>query len=198
MFEIECPQCKSPIGFGLTDFFQQRIEKRECPSCGVGLELSNPALFFVFNGLIFGGLVMVLGCWGLQSEWLKVIIVAPLCWLIAPVIVQILGRWRVCSYEPEDTINARRWSRAGCISGWIFGGAVAMTAITLALHLREFVFSANDFVMGGDSDGFEKFEFGLKFHVLPGIAVAVIALAVTIVARLKTKRLRGVDEELYN
>jgi len=65
-----------------------------------------------------------------------VIIVASLCWLIAPVIVQIIGRWQVCSYGVRDTINARRWSRAGCISGWIFGSAVAIIARLRVKSLR--------------------------------------------------------------
>jgi len=65
MFEIECPRCKSLIGLGLIDFFQQRIERRDCPSCGVGLELSNSAHFFVLNMLLFGGLMMLLGYYGI-------------------------------------------------------------------------------------------------------------------------------------
>jgi hypothetical protein len=203
MFDIGCPQCKSLIGLELTDFFQQRIERRDCPNCGAGLELANSALFFVLNGLIFGGLMMTLGYRGLQNQWLKVIITAPLCWLLAPVIVQIVGRWRVRSYDAKDTVNALRWARTGCISGWVFGSAVAMAAISLAAHLRELVFDLTDSITtgdlgaGGGPDALEKLASGLKFHVLGGISVALVALAITIIARLKVKKLKSLDEELY-
>lgn len=197
MFEIECPRCKSLIGLGLSDFFRQRIERRECPSCGMELELGNSPLFFVVNGLTFGGLMMVLGYWGLQREWLKVIIIAPLCWLMAPVIVQIGGQWRVCPDRVRDTISARRWLRAGCISGWIFGGAATMTIISFAVHYRKLMSNIGDSVMGGDTDVIRDFIFGMKFYVFGGAVIALVALAVTLIARWKTKRLRGVDEELY-
>lgn len=108
MFEIECPRCESLIRLEVSDFFRQRVEKRDCPSCGAKLELGNSALFFVINGLMFGGLMMLLGYWGLHRQWLKVIIVAPLCWLIAPVIVQIGGRWRICSERVLDSVGVRR------------------------------------------------------------------------------------------
>lgn len=196
MFEIECPRCKSLIGLELGDFFRQRIEKRECPSCGVGLELGNSALFFVSNGLVFGGLVMVLGYWGFHREWLKVIIAAPLCWLIAPVIVQIGGRWRICAERVRDTISVRRWSRAGCISSWIFGSAATMTVISFAVHYRELVFNVGDSVMNGESDAIGDFAFGMKFYVLGGAVVAIAALVVMMVARWKTKKLMGVDEDI--
>lgn len=70
--DIKCRRCKSVIGWELTDFLKQRIERRDCPDCGVEIELANSALFFVFNGLICGGLVMALGCEKAQSEWLKI------------------------------------------------------------------------------------------------------------------------------
>ena len=194
MFEIECPRCKSLIGLGLSDFFRQRVERRDCPGCGAELELANSALFFVANGLMFGGLMMVLGYWGLGREWLKVIIVTPLCWLMAPVIVQIGGRWRIYSERVRDTISVRRWSRAGCISAWIFGGAATMTVISFAVHYRKLVFNIGDFAMGDESDAIGDFMFGMKFYVLSGAVVAVAALVVMIVARWKTRRLRGVDE----
>ena len=194
MFEIECPRCKSLIGLELSDFFRQRVERRDCPSCGVELELGNSALFFVCNGLAFGGLMMVLGYWGLQREWLKVIIVAPLCWLMAPVIVQIGGRWRICSEHLRDSVSVRRWSRAGCVSAWIFGGAATMTVISFAVHYRKLVFNVGDSVMNGESDAIGDFVFGMKFYVFGVAVIAIAALAVTLIARWKTKRLRSLDE----
>jgi len=196
MFEIECPQCKSLIGLEVSDFFRQRVERRACPSCGVGLELANSALFFVCNGLVFGGLMMVLGYWGLRSEWLKVIIVAPLCWLVAPVIVQIGGRWRICSEHLRDSVSVRRWSRAGCISGWIFGSAATMTVISFAVHYQKLVFNIGDSMMNGESDAIGDFVFGIKFYVFGGAVIALVALAVTLIARMKTKRMRSLDERI--
>jgi len=164
----------------------------------VGLELCNAALFFVLNGLIFGGLMTVLGYWAFQNEWLKVILVIPVCWLIAPVIVQIIARWRVCSYEGIDAIGAQRWARAGSVSGWIFGTAVAMTALCLTRHYRNLLLNASDVAGGGESDAFKEFMFGLKFHVALGIAVAIIALAVTLITWMMRRRLKGAGEEFYS
>jgi len=194
MFEIECPRCKSLIGLELSDFFRQRVERRDCPSCGVELELGNSALFFVCNGLVFGGLMMVLGYWGLQREWLKVIIVASLCWLMAPVIIQIGGRWRICSERLRDSVSVRGWSRAGCIGGWIFGGAATMTVISFAVHYRKLVFNIGDSVMNGESDAIGDFMFVMKFYVLGGAVIALVALAVTLIAQWKTKRMRSLDD----
>lgn len=198
MFNIECPRCETLIGLGLADFFQQRIEKRECPDCGAGLELCNAALFFVFNGLMFGGLMMLLSYWGFHKEWAKVIMVGPLCWVTAPVLVRIIGRWRICPYGVKDAISAGRWARVGSISGWIFGSAVAWTSIIFALHYRDFLLRLDDFAAVGGSDTVENFSYGLKFHVYPGLAVAFVALTVTIVTWVMRMRLRAVDEELYN
>jgi hypothetical protein len=71
MLDIKRRRCKSVIGLELTDFLKQRTDTPDCPDCGVEIEFANSALFFVFNGLIFGGLVMALGCENAQSEWLK-------------------------------------------------------------------------------------------------------------------------------
>jgi len=196
MFGIECPRCKSLIGLGLSDFFRQRIEKRDCRSCGAELELTNSALFFAVNGLMFGGLVMLLGYWGLQQDWLKVIIVVPSCWLVAPVIVQIGGRWRICPERLRANVSALRWARAGSISAWIFGGAATMTIISFGVHYRKLMSNIGDSVMAVDSDAAADFTFGMKFYVFGGAVVAFAALAVMMVARWKTKTLRGVDEEL--
>ncbi|MHC4706369.1 MAG: hypothetical protein ACYS8I_04690 [Planctomycetota bacterium] len=194
MFDIECPRCKSAIGLGLSDFFRQRVERRDCWSCRMELELSNSALFFVFNGLMFGGLMMVLGYWGLQQEWLRVIIVAPLCWLMAPVFVQIGGRWRVCSERVRDAVGVRRWLRIGSISAWVFGGAVTMAAISFAVHYRRFVFGLEDWIGGGGSDATGEFVFGMRYFVLWSIVVAVAAFAVMLIARWKARRFMGTDE----
>ncbi|MHC4497755.1 MAG: hypothetical protein ACYS21_01425 [Planctomycetota bacterium] len=72
MLHIKYRRGKPVIGWELTDFLKQRIERRDCPDCGVEIEVANSALFFVFNGLIFGGLVMALGWENAQSEWLKI------------------------------------------------------------------------------------------------------------------------------
>ena len=192
MFGIECPRCKSAIGLGLTDLLQQRVERRDCPSCKVEIELSNSVVFFGLNMLLFGGLMMLLGYWGLQSEWFKMIIVGPLCWLTAPVIVQLVGKWEVCSYKTKDAVNARKWSRAGSISGWIFGGGVAVTCVSLGVYYAALMSRVVDYVEGGDSAALKDFQFGLKYRVLPAGVVAVIALVVTVAARVRLNRLRNV------
>ena len=201
MFDIECPKCKMSIGPDFIGFFQQRIEKRECPNCGAELELCNAALFFVFNGLVFSGLLMLLGYWGFQKQWVKVIIliiVGSLCLVIGPVLAGVIGQWRVCSYGVKDAGKAGRWARAGSVSSWIFGSAVAWTAIRFAAHYRDFVLRADDFVGGGGDEALESLWFGLRFHVYPGIVVALAALAVSVVAWLMRRRLRCIDdEEIY-
>lgn len=192
MFEIECPQCESAIGFGLADFFQQRVEQRDCQNCGAALELRNAGLFFVLNGMMFAGLIAMLGYWGFQREWIKVIIVVPVCWLTAPVLVQLVGQWRVRSGRGRDTIRAQRWSRVGSISGWIFGTAVALTAISYAMYFRKFVFSD----IG--EKAIEEFSFALKYRVLAGVGISIVALAVTIIAWVIKRRLSESAEDLYS
>jgi hypothetical protein len=141
--------------------------------------------------------MMLLAYWGLQSEWLKIIVVAPLCWLAAPLAVQILGRWRLCSCETKQTASVRKWLRLGSITGWIFGGAVAFTAITLTVYYRDFILSVGDFVGGADSQALDDFRFAVKFRVLPPGVIAVVALLLTITARYRLRALRNLDEEIY-
>ena len=71
-----------------------------------------------------------------------------------------------------------------------------MTIISFAVHYRKLMSNIADSVMAVDSDAAADFTFGMKFYVFGGAVVAFAALAVTLIARWKTKRLRGVDEEL--
>ncbi|KPJ66224.1 MAG: hypothetical protein AMJ43_08780 [Coxiella sp. DG_40] len=68
--------------------------------------------------------------------------------------------------------------------GWIFGMAVATTALCLTRPYRNLLLSASDFAEGGESDTCKGFMFGIKFHVTLGIAVAIIAIAVTLITRM--------------
>jgi hypothetical protein len=72
-----------------------------------------------------------------------------------------------------------------------------MTAVSFAVYYRELVSDIGDFVMGKESNAIGDFMVGMKFYVFGGAVVSVAALVVMIVARWKTGRLRGVDEELY-
>ena len=83
-------------------------------------------------------------------------------------------------------------------SGWIFGTAVAMTALCLTRAYRNLLLNASDVAGGGESDAFKEFMFGLKFHVALGIAVAIIALAVTLITWMMRRRLKGAGEEFYS
>jgi len=114
------------------------------------------------------------------------------------VLVRIIGRWRICPYSVKDAISAGRWARVGSISSWIFGSAVAWTSITFAVHYRALLYGVTDLGEPGGSDALGDFTFGLKFHVYPGIAIALVALAVTMVTWLMKRRFRQVDEEIYN
>jgi hypothetical protein len=40
--------------------------------------------------------------------------------------------------------------------------------------------------------------FGIKFHVVLGIAVAIIALAVTLITWMMRRRLKGAGGEFYS
>ena len=82
------------------------------------------------------------------------------------------------------------------MSAWIFGGAATMTIISFAVHYRKLMSNIGDSVMAVDSDAAADFTFGMKFYVFGGAVVAFAALAVMMVARWKTKKLRGLDEEL--
>ena len=59
------------------------------------------------------------------------------------------------------------------------------------------MFGLSESVGGKESNAIGDFMFGIKFYVFGGAVIALAALVVMMVARWKTRRLRGVDEELY-
>jgi len=119
MFEIKCPECKVNSKGLLRDYVQWRSDRQICPRCGAQLEISNAILCFGLCGLIFGIIVGSSHYWAFGNacppfvwrEWLRLVIAVLICWMVLPIVVRAVGRWRVVSSEQKAAAGIQKWSR---------------------------------------------------------------------------------------
>ncbi len=191
MWEMKYPKCGEGIKWWPNDLLQPSCDKKECVYCAEEFELANPAVCSVINGLVFSSILVVLSFVDLQWQWLKVLIDGLFSWFIHPFIVRILGRWRGRSYRAGDLGKARTWALVSTASGWVFGIAVAFTAIGFGLLYREVLISLGDAESAIGSGAVEVFTRGLKFWLPIGAGAALSALALAKIASLMRLKLRN-------
>lgn len=93
MFSIKCPNCGASIDFLPVSFKLYRQERRECSACGTQVRPNRKltCVFAFFYGLIFVGVVKILGHWKLPF-FLNVIIFMVFLFT-ALFFMFFLGRW---------------------------------------------------------------------------------------------------------
>lgn len=191
MWEMKCPKCGEGIKWWPNDLLQPSCDKKQCMYCAEEFELANPAVCSVINGLLFSSILVVLSFVGLQWQWLKALIAGLFSWFIHPFIVRILGRWRGRSYQLKDLGKARAWALVSTASGWIFGIAVAFTAIGFGLLYRELLISLGDTESAIGLEAVENFTRGLKSWLPIGAGAALSALVLARIASLMRLKLRN-------
>ncbi len=191
MWEMKCQKCGKEIKWWPNDLLRPICDKKECVYCAEDFELANPAVCSVINGLIFYGIMATLAFVGCSWQWVRILTAGFVSWFIHPFIVRILGRWRGRSYRAGDLGKARTWALVGTASGWVFGIAVAFTAIGFGLLYREVLISLGDTESAIGSGAVEDFTRGLKFWLPIGVGTALSALALAKIASLMRLKLRN-------
>jgi hypothetical protein len=143
----------------------------------------------MFNGLQFALLISLLGYAGVKSQWAKLGIVTVISWAMAPLVVKIAGKWRLCT-EPGNN-DLQKWRRIAYVGGWITGCATVITITSLAEHFRNLAFSSVE------PHDIEEFGRALMFRVLPAVAVMAGAISVLTKAAEMRKELGDKDQDLW-
>jgi hypothetical protein len=191
MWRMKCPKCGRPIKWWPDDLFQPTCDKKKCVHCSEVLELSNPGVCSVINGLIFWGVFLALGFVGLRWQWLRALAAGFVCWFVHPFIVQLLGRWSSHAYRAEDLGIARVWAIVSAASWWVFGIAVAFTAIGFGLSYRALLASLSSWEGAIESQAIEDFTSTIKSWLPIGVGVALVAFVLAKVAAIRKSQLRN-------
>jgi len=191
MWQMKCPKCGRAIKWWPDDLLQPTCDKKKCVHCSEVLELSNPGVCSVVNGLIFSGILVALTFVGLRWQWFRVLAAGIVCWFIHPFIVQLLGRWSSHAYRAEDLGAARAWVIVGAVSWWIFGIAVAFTVIGFGLSYRDLLVRLSSWEGAIESQAFEDFTGTLRSWLPIGAGAALVALVLAKVAAIRKSQLRN-------
>lgn len=192
MLEIKCPGCEGEIGGLAGDYMRWRSDRRRCPNCGAGLEISNGFVCFGLCGLIFGAVLVSSHLWGLGWLWLRLATVVVLCWALLPVIVRLVGRWRIAHSGSEASIRARKWAGIAHISRWVLIISVIVTCVSVVLEYRALIEEALN--IESDLYATEHFLAAVKWGSLIGFGIAVIALIVNVFALIMRKKALAGEE----
>ena len=192
MLEIKCPKCQALFGGWLADYIQWRSDRRKCPNCGAQLEISNGLICFGLCGLMFAALFASSNYWPCARP-ISLVLVVVLCWAIIPIIVRVLGRWRVSTTGTLLSMKARRWSGVAHISGWVFAVAVLATFVIFGLQYKDLLAQAAD--MDSDLYSTEGFLASVKLATLVGLGIAAVALAVNLFALAMRRRARLAEKQ---
>jgi len=133
MLGIRCPECDKTIRFFWDGLLRPAYTSLRCPFCNVRLELVNAGRCHFLSGIIFAAVLVLLFVMQLPFIWLWIILLGPLCWFLNILIVWLLGRWRVWSYELSEIAKLRWLSAANAISTIIAGIWVLFMVKTLLL-----------------------------------------------------------------
>ena len=186
MFEIKCPKCDGEIGGLARDYIRWRSDRRRCPNCGSGLEISNGFVCFGVCGLIFGAVLVSSHLWGIEGLWVRLAIVVAICWGILPIIVRAVGRWRIAPFGSEAAMKAQKWAGVAHISRWVLIISVIVTSVSVLLEYRALLKEAVD--AGGDLYATENFLAAVKWGSLIGFGIAGVALIVNVIALIMRKK----------
>jgi len=193
MLEIECPKCEGRIGGLAGDYMRWRSDRRKCPHCGAGLEISNGFVCFGLCGLIFGAVLVISHLWGFEWLWLRLATVVVLCWALLPIIVRLVGRWRIAPFVGEASIRARKWAGVAHISRWVLIISVIVTSVSVVLEYRALIEEALN--IESDLYATENFLAAVKWGSLIGFGIAGIALIVNVFALIMRRKTLAADEQ---
>jgi len=101
MLSVKCPQCNEKVSLWLRNFKQWRRGIHYCNNCGARLKLSNGVFLGGFYGLCCGCLIVSSRYWGFGSEWIRFVIIIPVCWFFLIVLCRFLGHWRIVTKENQ-------------------------------------------------------------------------------------------------
>ncbi len=194
MLGTTCPRCGSRIGPGFKSILKQNLNRRHCPDCSITIELANSAMLTVFNGLLFGAMVMLIGYWGFHEKWIRVAIAVPVSWLITPFIIRLLGEWEICCEKDGNLSAVEKWSGIEQFSQWIFGTAAATSVIQFGWHYRDMIASFLNTDSLANSEQMQSFTT-LPTRIWLAVAVSSVALIVTFTARLLKMRAGKIDNK---
>ena len=182
MLEIRCPKCDGGIKGLAGDYISWRSDRRRCPKCGSELSLSNSFICYGLCALIFGGLFtgLMLKFAGRGLMWLGLIGAIVVLWLILPVVVRLLGRWR--TVDGMVFKQARGWLMVVKVSRIVLLAAVAVAFVSLVLQYRDVLDAGWDL----DSEPYSR--EGVRIIITPATVIsggaAVIMFCVYIFARV--------------
>jgi hypothetical protein len=130
---IKCPICGKTGHSFWEGFLRPTYSSLRCPSCNKRLELVNAGRCHFISGIISAAILVFIFFMQLPFLWVWVILLGFLCWFLDVLIVWLLGRWRVWSYELSELVKLRWLSAANTISTIIVGVWVFYMAWTLLL-----------------------------------------------------------------
>lgn len=195
MFKIKCPKCQVGIKGMARDYIQWRSDRRECPCCKTQLVISNGAVCFGLCGFLFGVLIGGSNFWVFGNEWVRLATVILICWAIMPIIVRIVGRWRVLPGDCADSAGVRWWSNVAYISGWVIAIALGITCSSAALYwkyLRDL--STTDPTV--DVERVESWFAAMRVYLLGGFGIILAAVVVNIFALMMRRRTAGESKKV--
>jgi hypothetical protein len=200
MLEIRCPRCEAQISGLLCDYIRWRSDRRKCPSCGVGLEISNGLVCFGLCGLIFAITFILVGSLfvsamnlGIGKIWVGLVVAMVLCWGLMPIIVRLLGRWRVSRYGSAASVSASKWSGIAHISRWVFIVAVLGTGIIVVLRYRGLFQDVSRAESGLYAT--EDFLAAVGLTAVVGFGIAGVAVIVYLFALFMRRKARMAEKQ---
>lgn len=191
---MKCPKCGGEIKWWSGELFHPG-SARDCVVCGETLELTNLLVCTLINSAVFS--LITLGMF-FVGEYIRFVIAFLLCWLLNPFIISIFGRWKSSRYSKIQSYSIRKWSIISMAGGWVFGVAAAFTIISFALLYRDLITNIDSIFAGSNKNVMEEFVSRVRFIMPRGLAVAFVAFAICIIARIKRLRLikKYADSEL--
>jgi len=189
MLKIKCPKCGMLIGGIFVDYILLRSDRRKCPGCGswMKLEFFSRLLCGFVLAAIFAAVLIFLMSTAEGLWWLNLLIAFVVLWGLNPVLVRVLGRWKVFE-RVEMGVKARIWTV-------IIRGSLLILAISLCIGIFRFARAYAEYLQGvfdleggSDAGGREgRFSF-VPVESLVSFGVAFVALLVNFFARMIQQR----------
>ena len=195
MFEIKCPKCRVDIKGMAGDYIRWRSDRRECPACKGQLVISNSVVCFGLCGFLLGVLIGSSNFWVFGNEWGRIVTMVFICWAIMPVIVRIVGRWRVLPEDYSDSAGMKWWANVAYISGWVVAIALGITYSSAGLYwkyLRELSTTGS----AADVERVEIWFAAMRVYLLGGFVIILAAVAVNIFALIMKRRTAGESKKV--
>ncbi len=140
MLSFKCPQCNENVSLRRRNFKQWRSGIYSCNNCGAKLKLSNGVFLGGGYGLCCGCLIVSTKYWGFGSEWIRLVIIIPVCWFFWSVLCRFLGHWRIVTKELQPnqySPRIKRYSRFEWLSFVLSWVALFSTFLIVRLQFSK-------------------------------------------------------------